>query len=449
MADGRQVRWCDCGTRLARDNTAALCRSCETARRGSGSAPPDVPASFWETRELQEAFAARHIGKVLNAYRRHRWHGAKFSQARVAGWLRTTQAQVSRAENGPPPQDLQTLIAWAGVLRIPARHLWFTLPDEPIARPPSSAALVQPVDVSAIHAASQAFRLADRQSGGGHLYRTVRHYLQVEVGPQLVTLRSRRDSAAVFAASASLTEMIGWMAHDSGDDVLAAEHLAQALRLAAAADDLVLQANILASMSHLAGSVGRSGEGVTHARSGLDLLARTSCHVVASRLHAMEARGHAVLGDERGCREAPRQAEDVLCKPADEAPSQWASPFDEASLASEAASSLRALGQLSEAARQVGRVLELRRHGRARSRALGQLALAAIGLDQGEVDAAALLGSEVLAGVRAVQSARVRSQLLGLGRSLRGHGRAATAARFLASLRQQEASLSAPVLLGA
>lgn len=445
-ASMREVRYCRCGARLARDNADVLCRVCD---RTSRSGPPRPPAEFWATEAFADAFIQRHMGRVLVAYRRHPWHGGRgVSQAQLAEWLQTSQPQVSRAETGPPVRDLDQLVRWAQVLGVPKDRLWFALPSQDSLQPAlegSRTAIAPSSDISAVHAMAEAFRAADRQVGAGQLYRTVERYLRDEVGPQLTGIRRSRDSVSAFSAAASLTEMIGWMAHDCGDDTTAAEHLAQALRLAAMTDDFVLEANILASMSHLADSLGRSGEAVGHARAGLQLLARTSCSTVIARLHALEGRGHAALGDAAASREALRHAERALCGPAGD-PSQWASPFDEASLASEAATATRALGHLSDAVRHASRVLELRGPDRARSRTLGQLALAAIHLDQGEVDVAAVLGTEALAGVRVVQSARVRGQLVDLARSLRSHRRSAAAAGFLDAVTQHEVALRAPVL---
>ncbi|MFI0421088.1 helix-turn-helix domain-containing protein [Spongiactinospora sp. 9N601] len=89
-----------------------------------------MPREFWAEDALRQAFAARHIGRVLRAYRRHPWHGKPLSQERVAGWLRLSQAQLSRIESGPPIQDLTRLIAWARLFGMPSRDLWFALPNE-------------------------------------------------------------------------------------------------------------------------------------------------------------------------------------------------------------------------------------------------------------------------------------------------------------------------------
>jgi transcriptional regulator with XRE-family HTH domain len=79
---------------------------------------------------MREVFAARHMGKIIYAYRIHPFHGKAISQETVARWACISQAQLSRIESGPPLHDLKRLMQWAHTLRIPARLLWFRL-DEP------------------------------------------------------------------------------------------------------------------------------------------------------------------------------------------------------------------------------------------------------------------------------------------------------------------------------
>jgi hypothetical protein len=50
----------------------------------------------------------------------------------VGEWANLTQSQVSRIENGAPITDLDRLVYWAELLRIPQDHLWFALPDKPV-----------------------------------------------------------------------------------------------------------------------------------------------------------------------------------------------------------------------------------------------------------------------------------------------------------------------------
>jgi transcriptional regulator with XRE-family HTH domain len=89
-----------------------------------------VPTDFWEDAPVRAALAARHMGRVIQAYRHHPWHGrGGRRQAEVAAWAGINQPQLSRIENGPAISHLDRLIAWAQLLRIPQRHLWFDLPD--------------------------------------------------------------------------------------------------------------------------------------------------------------------------------------------------------------------------------------------------------------------------------------------------------------------------------
>lgn len=126
----RQVRYCACGTRLARDNHGERCATCQRkAATAAVADPPEVPADFWQHERMRDALDAWHMGHVFHAYRTHPWHGAAISQETLASWLGINQAQLSRIENGKPPHDLRKLMSWAHSLRIPPELLWFRLPD--------------------------------------------------------------------------------------------------------------------------------------------------------------------------------------------------------------------------------------------------------------------------------------------------------------------------------
>lgn len=119
---------CSCGARLARDNTSIHCAICEKKARALLARPPDVPPEFWATEQMRDALASWHMGKVIAAYRGHPYHDRPLSQQIVAGWVHTSQAHLSRIENGPPIKDLDRLIQWAKLLGIPEDLLWFKLP---------------------------------------------------------------------------------------------------------------------------------------------------------------------------------------------------------------------------------------------------------------------------------------------------------------------------------
>ncbi|QLY34927.1 XRE family transcriptional regulator [Nocardia huaxiensis] len=78
---------------------------------------------------MRDALATWHMGRVIFAYRQHPHHGRPLPQELVANWLDVTQAQLSRIEKGPAPEQLSKLVRWAEILCIPSELLWFKLPD--------------------------------------------------------------------------------------------------------------------------------------------------------------------------------------------------------------------------------------------------------------------------------------------------------------------------------
>jgi tetratricopeptide (TPR) repeat protein len=443
MSGNGNVCYCrTCGARLTRGNRLTQCAPCQGQALTLALGPPDLPASFWDTSLMREALASWHIGQVIRAYRHHPHHGPRpLSQELVASWLRLTQTQLSRAENGLALKDLDKLTHWAQTLKIPARHLWFQLPGadagvvshkaagsetvlssalSPAGTLPPPPARAGPqwqdgADVAAMHA----FRTADLRTGGGHLYPTVVNYLQTAIAPRL--FGTATGGPGVFAAASALTEMAGWMAHDAGRDEPAQQHFTRALDLAGADSDTQLSAHILASMSHLALHQDHPRQAIQLARQGQQALGAGSPNPsLAARLLTMEARGLAALQqpEPAACGKTLLRAEQILGNEPTEPPSPWISQFDEGSLASEAARCLRQLGQMAAAARQAQRIIELRPGSHTRSRAFGQLLLASALIAQSEPEQACALIQEVLDATQSLSSYLVIQQLRGLAQLL-------------------------------
>ncbi|MEA5358748.1 helix-turn-helix domain-containing protein [Amycolatopsis sp., V23-08] len=288
-------------------------------------------------------------------------------------------------------------------------------------------------DLATIQAMATAFQVADRKVGGGQIYPTVVTYLQTEISPRLFDPASDILGERLFQAAASLTEIAGWMAHDSGYDQHAQRHFSQSYRLARAADHPALLANISASMSHLAGQLHQAKAAVRIAQVGLAHAERgPGRQRLTARLYAMTARGLAMQGDADASRQALVDAERVLERLHEDGPAEWISQFDEAALASEAALCYDTLGDRRQAERQARRVLELRVGDRVRSRAFGQLTLAEVLVGGGEIDEAASLGREVCAALGSLTSARVRNRLTDLKTVLQPHRSALEVQLFLA-----------------
>ena len=63
MHASRTPRYCRCGTRLGRYHAGDLCSPCEKKLIALRTAPPEVPAEFWDTIQFRAAFAAQHVGR--------------------------------------------------------------------------------------------------------------------------------------------------------------------------------------------------------------------------------------------------------------------------------------------------------------------------------------------------------------------------------------------------
>lgn len=447
-------RYCQCGRRLARDNTGSRCSPCERDEARQRAQSPVVPEGFWDTPAFRDAFAAQHMGQIARAFRRHPEHVARFgrdgiSQEHLGGWFGLTQAQVSRIETGPPIRNLDTLAHWTRTLRIPPHLLWFKLPPQigdQDSQPPTkkvailAAEPLEPVPQATAHAndpdalAMRAFRAADLQAGGGHLYASVTRYLQADMGPRLFGSDVGADNRALFTAAAALTEMAGWMAHDSGRDGAAKRHFSRALALVQIGGDRQLNAHVLGSMSHLATHLGQPEEAIALAQKGRSVLRAGPANPgLEARMLALEARGtsaqvHAAPAD---CARLLLDAEKALQNPPSEPASPWVSHFDAGSLASEAARCMRQLGDLSQARHQAEQIIVLRPGHRTRSRAFGQLALASILIAQGEVDHACRIAADALSATQSLGSYLVIAQLMQLQQQLRPYRASPAVAQFL------------------
>ena len=247
---------------------------------------------------------------------------------RLIGPSQATQADLS-AEYGQQKCDLHS-VSSISVNQTPKSHKYLDLDFVSVSTDTFNGDTSDAL-------AMRAFRAADMQVGGGHLYASVVKYLHTEVAPRL--FGSGHDSQFLFAAASALTEMAGWMAHDAGRDNSAQHHFVRALDFAKLGCDHQLRAHVRASMSHLAHHHGQPDRAVRLARAGQEALHSAGSHnsELQARLLAMEARGFAALGQPAECGQLLDRAEQALSAPADEPLSQWVSRFDEGSLAIEAA----------------------------------------------------------------------------------------------------------------
>lgn len=376
--------------------------------------PREVIAGLLDDSRFLGACAERDMGAVFRMLN-HRG----VSTRRIAAAVDITQGRLYDYMNGKSRIEKLALFEQiADAFHIPghllglARRSWEPTVE---ARPQQH----QPPPDGDDMAAMDAFRSADRQSGGGRLYGAVVQHLRDHVGPRLVDLSTGNG---VFAAAAALTELAGWMAHDGGRDGDALGHFGKALALAQTEGDLPLAAHVAASLSHLALQSDDAVAAARWAQTGLDLAGRgPRIPALKARLHTMQARAMAA-----GCQHTPahralEQAHRDFDATSDSAPHPWLSPFDVGRLESETALVLLDLGEYDGALAAAEEAVALRDAGRARSLALARISLVDVHLRRGDLDAAVAVGHDLLGTSPTLGSVRVVQQLDDLRAALEPH----------------------------
>ncbi|WP_245717414.1 XRE family transcriptional regulator [Nocardia jejuensis] len=275
--DPQSNRYCTrCGTRLSQYNTETCCGSCETKSREQLESPYRTPPGFWHTDQIRDALATWHMGRVIFAYRTHPFHARPLAQETIATWLSLTQAQLSRIEKGPAPEQLSKLIRWAQILQIPADLLWFRLPPRNVdtledvnrqgflrvatvtvaspaalldaltaIRPTPIPSIVGIDEIEQIRKAAKVFSSIDA-SGGGVVREAVLAQVRYAIGLLNTTCDPKyRDS--LHSAVGYLTHTAAFMAFDRYEHDDARTMFSLALTCAEAGNDWHLRAKIHSS----------------------------------------------------------------------------------------------------------------------------------------------------------------------------------------------------------
>ncbi|MET9659456.1 regulator [Streptomyces sp. NPDC006510] len=262
-------------------------------------------------------------------------------------------------------------------------------------------------DVAALRSVGELFRTLDNAYGGGHARQALVRYLEHETEPMLRGTYGEATGRRLFSAAADLTRLAGWTSYDIAAHGLAQRYFVQALRLAQAAGDRAYGSYVLITMSRQAVYLGHGREAVQLARVAQQGIGPSAPPVVQALLHAVEARGHGVLGEARHCTASLARAERALeiARPGEEVP-HWARYFDEAQLADEFGHCHRDLQQYRAAAQHAERSLQLRSPAYARSRLFCRVVLACARLGLGELDQACALGAEAAQQATEMRSVR-------------------------------------------
>lgn len=240
--------------------------------------------------------------------------------------------------------------AYAVAVYPAASMRWLTLPGSE--HPVSSSGLrrVGVADIDAVRTMTKAFGDLDNQVGGGKVRSTVVHYLHTSVTPLLRGSYTEQIGRRLFAVAAELTKLAGWAAYDLEEHGLAQRYLIQSLRMARAAGDAALNAEILAAMSHQATYVGRPGDAIDLARAARIAARSAGLPTLEAGCHLVEAHGHAARSDERSCGASLNEAERAFDRGEANRPN-WLTYLDSAYMSAKAGRCFQELGEHDRAAR--------------------------------------------------------------------------------------------------
>lgn len=315
---------------------------------------------------------------------------------------------------------------------------WHFTPDDHTAARPLDGTRVGPGHVEALHRARMRFLDIDREQGGGSARQWVTDYLVRQVAP---LLRGRYDDHVgrdLLGAAAQITEQCGYMYYDSGAHGAAQRYFVQALRLAKAAGDRALSAHVMSNMSVQACFLGRAADAVQLARAAQTAAGTNAPAALMGRLADTEARGHALLGDERGSRHALARSADHLERiGTGPTTPDWLTSYTPAHHAGSRMHVLRDLGRLDEAARQAESSTDT---GSTGVRALHSILFASVLLRRGEADHACSIATRVLDTSHGVASKRLLDRIAEFRAEAAAHARIPAVTDFLEPSRTARAN---------
>ncbi|MGQ0773728.1 MAG: hypothetical protein ACT4NY_04810 [Pseudonocardiales bacterium] len=309
---------------------------------------------------------------------------------------------------------------------------------------PMVCALIVPPAQGAARTAGQRVGLADVQvltEQVDHLARLGLQFGSGRVRTQVVVLLNReantllhgsyseKTGKALLSGVAQATRLAGYMAADVGRDALAQRYHIQALDLAMRAGDRLYAAFVLATMSRMTIRIGeniptehdtvRHGrQAVALARAGLTITQGAATPALAAELHALEARGLALLGEANAARHAALAAERRYesVRPGDEPP--WRLLYAENDLIADVGLCLSNIGDLKHALTLSTTALQGLEPWKVRPQTLVQTHIAITHLSGRDLEQAAKYGRDALRTATDVSSTMITQRLRTLHRHI-------------------------------
>ncbi|OKJ92675.1 Tat pathway signal protein [Streptomyces sp. CB03234] len=254
------------------------------------------------------------------------------------------------------------------------------------------------------------FSKADAAKGGG-LYRSAIVAQLAEVARRVQDGVPASLKARVFAATADLAALAGWVSHDCGRYATAQRYWSYGIYAAAEAGQPDRGVEIVTRMSHQMIYLGHPGDAL-----GLLEVAAAKANLPATRalVASQTGRVHSALGNERDAERHLGAADELVADGLGDDVPEWVAYFDAAEHAGARAVSARDLtgiGRPRAASVHFTDALALRKPGFERVRVMDQVGLAAALFTEGGAEQAAAAAHQALDNAARVDSTLVASRL--------------------------------------
>ncbi|MGH3915824.1 MAG: hypothetical protein ACRDTC_20800, partial [Pseudonocardiaceae bacterium] len=267
------------------------------------------------------------------------------------------------------------------------------------------------------------------QFGSGRVREQVVVLLNREANTLLRGSYSEKTGKALLSGVAQATRLAGFMASDVDRDALAQRYYIQALDLAMRAGDRLYAAFVLATMSRMTVRIGentpaehdtlRHGRrAVALARAGLTITQGAATPALAAELHALEARGLALLGEANAARRAALTAERRYesVRPGDEPP--WQLLYSKNSLIADVGLCFSNIGDFRQALTLSTTALQGTEAWKVRGQSIIQTHIAITHLRNRDLEQAAAYGRDALRSATNVNSTMITQRLRTLHRHI-------------------------------
>jgi tetratricopeptide (TPR) repeat protein len=304
-----------------------------------------------------------------------------------------------------------------GAAGVEAALAWLVRGDALSLAPTDNGPRVGMVDVEVVRATTDAFAALDNRYGGGRARKALIQYLRSDMAALLRGRCSEPVGRKLHAAAAEATLLAAWMSYDAGLHGVAQRYFIQALRLAEAADDVLLAGSILDAMSHQATFLGRTSEAANLARAARTGTQGRATATLTAHFYAMEARALARAGDSARTSRALGEAMKVFERRRPGEDPRWITYFDDAELNAEFGHCFRDLGRHNQAVEYAERSLA-GAGASARSDFFVSMVLAAGHLGDGDLEEARRIISQALDADVQLESSRCEQYLRQLRRQM-------------------------------